>query len=106
MNSLMRKLILGLLTVSILLSLHIPAFAENASQATEISSTSLIVDRSGFPSPKYLFNNKFWETQVTEDRAHLTLEYKDGIGSLYLSFMNAYGEYTVINRIFVHAGKD
>ena len=98
MKLLLRKLILGLLTVSILLSLHIPVFARNASQATEISSTSLIVDRSGFPSPKYLFNNKFWETQVTEDRAHLTLEYKDGIGSLYLSFMNAYGEYTIINN--------
>ena len=69
----------------------------NARQTTakEITSQSLVTESSGFPALKYLFNNKYWETQKTQDVAHLTLEHGEGIGSLYLSFMYAYGPYTI-----------
>ena len=84
------------LAIAIVLLLPVESGAQQ-STATEITSQSLVTESSGFPALKYLFNNKYWETQKTKDVAHLTLEYKEGIGSLYLSFMYAYGPYTVTN---------
>lgn len=99
MRLFLKRTALFLFAVCILSSLLMPVYAQNNTvQAKEITSASLVVDQSGFPALKYLFNNKYWETQKTEDTAHLTLEYKDGIGSLNLSFMHAYGPYTIINN--------
>ena len=96
MRSRLGKILLSIFLICII---GIPAYAAPAdTQATEITSIDLITDSSGFPSLKHLFNNKYWETQKTEDTAYLTLEYQEGIGSLYLTFMYAYGEYTVTNN--------
>ena len=86
------------LAIAIVLLLPVESGAQQTT-AKEITSQSLVTESSGFPSSlQYLFNNKYWETQKTKDVAHLTLEHKDGIGSLYLSFMYAYGPYTVTNN--------
>lgn len=99
MYSSLKRLFSFLVTLSLCAAIAIPTHAQNLTvQATEISGISLVSDSSGFSSLKYLFNNKFWETQKTEDTAYLTLEHSEGIGSLYLSFMYPYGAYTVTNN--------
>lgn len=94
-----KRILACLLLFSIVIGFASPVRAQEASNAAaEISSTSIVTDHSGFVSISRLFNNKLWEYDVTDETAHLTLEYKEGIGSLYLSFLYAYGPYSIINN--------
>ena len=98
MKHTLKRIALLLFAVAIVLSCPFPAQAEEAPQAREISGTHLITDHSGIPSLSRLFDGKLWENGKTADSAYLTLEYAEGMGSLYLQFMNPYGAYTVTNN--------
>ena len=98
MKNNLKRIALLLLAAAIVLSCPFPVQAEEAPQAKEISGTHLITDHSGIPSLSRLFDGKLWENGKTTDSAYLTLEYAEGMGSLYLQFMNPYGAYTVTNN--------
>lgn len=66
--------------------------------AQNISGIELLTAYSGLSNPTQLFD----KDKITEldswGNPRLTLEYEDGIGSLYLIFGEVYGCYTVINN--------
>ena len=69
-----------------------PAAAQN------ISDKSLIADHTGFASVDYLFNKQKFTGLTTDGNASLTLEYAEGIGSVYFIFLKEYGSYSVTNN--------
>lgn len=67
-------------------------------QAVNISGTEIVTGHEGFPSISFLFNERVLEGEKTAGNASITFEYEEGIGSLYLIFNRAYGEYTVTDN--------
>lgn len=67
-------------------------------QAANISSVDIVTDHEGFASTTFLFNERVLEGEKTSGNASITFEYDEGIGSLYLIFNRAYGEYTVTDN--------
>lgn len=67
-------------------------------QAVDISGNSIVAAKEGFTSTGFLFNDRVLEGEKTSGNASITFEYEEGIGSLYLIFNRAYGEYTVTNN--------
>lgn len=67
-------------------------------QATNISSVDIVADSEGFGGTAFLFNERVLEGERTSGNASITFEYDEGIGSLYLIFNRAYGEYTVTDN--------
>lgn len=98
MKNTLKRIALLLFAAAVVLSCPLPVQAEETQQAREISGTHLITDHSGIPSLTRLFDGKLWEKGKTDDTAYLTLEYAEGMGSLYLQFMNPYGAYTVTDN--------
>lgn len=99
MKTLLRRLLVCFFVLSIVTGFCFPVFAEgNIERARDISGSALVTDHTGFSSIKYLFNNKLWDNGKSKDSARLTLEYAEGIGSLYLQFVYAYGDYQIINN--------
>lgn len=99
MKNMIKCVLFLLLTAAILLPGSLTAHAaETAVPAREISGPHLVTDHSGIPSISRLFDGKLWENSKTTGSAYLTLEYAEGMGSLYLQFMNPYGAYTVTNN--------
>lgn len=104
MTAFTKRIIGLLLCLCALISLFpgIPARAtetsENSTQAQNISGTKLITQSSGFSSTGYLFDGTLTSGNSSNGSASLTLEYADGIGSLYLIFKLDYGAYTVTDN--------
>lgn len=69
-----------------------------AKQARNISSVDIVSDSEGFGNTVFLFNERVLEGNLTSGNASITFEYEAGIGSLYLIFNRAYGEYTVTDN--------
>ena len=66
--------------------------------AVDISGTDLVTASEGFSSPKALFDGQLLSGKATADNASLTLEYADGIGSLYFLFDIPYGAFTITDN--------
>lgn len=66
--------------------------------AVDISGVDLITASDGFSNTKALFDRKLLSGKATAGNASLTLEYADGIGSLYFLFDIPYGAYTVTDN--------
>lgn len=102
--------ILSILLALCLLLSNFPALTVQASetqtqtteaaekQAENISGTDIVTDHEGFSSISFLFNERILEGERTSGDASITFEYEEGIGSLYLIFNRAYGEYTVTDN--------
>lgn len=69
-----------------------------ANQAINISGKDIVADSEGFGNVSFLFNGRVLEGERTSGNASITFEHEDGIGSLYLIFNRAYGEYTVTDN--------
>lgn len=67
-------------------------------EAKDISGRNLVRIIPVFRQLIIYFDNKFWDGMRTLDAACITLEYESGIGSLYLTFAEAYGKYTITNN--------
>lgn len=93
-----RHLTLLLCLILLLALLPSTQAAAEESNAKEISGQQLVVDSSGFPSVRSLFDTKRYDGWKTEDGAVLTLAHEGGIGSLYLTFGKSYGTYNVTNN--------
>lgn len=72
--------------------------AAGAELAEDISGKDRVTAKTGFPDVSGLFNGDTIHAVVTAEESSLTLEYEEGIGSLYLVFDLEYGDYTVINN--------
>lgn len=70
-----------------------------AAEAEDISHKRLVVGASGVGSVNPLFDGRTMESIKIRGGGSLTLEYEDGIGSLYLVFGNEYGAYTVMDPV-------
>ena len=92
-----RKIPILILTLAILLCLPMTAQAEQQ-EAINITSSKLVTELKGFPSLYKLFDHNQQESFKTEKTSSLTLEYADGMGSLYLIFLEAYGPYTITDN--------
>ena len=66
--------------------------------AKDISGSEIVTDSSGFPSMKALFDGKLLSGKAASEDAFLTLEYEDGIGSLYFLFDAACGSYVITDN--------
>ena len=97
MKRFLRMLFVFLLILGVGTALRLPVQAQQH-DAREISGAHLVTDQSGFQGVLYLFDGKVQEGYSTKERCHLTLEYADGIGSLYLTFLSPYGEYTITDN--------
>lgn len=117
MTANLRRLLSGLFALCLLLCL-IPvqsAGAEGANeeapiQAEDVSDFSLLVDSVGFEHRDTLFDRRVYSGYSTyTDASSLTLEYAEGMGSLYLIFGDAYGSYTITDNTSgesITCGKD
>lgn len=90
-------LLLSILMLTALLSCP-GVRAEENNMAREISGASLVADKKGYYNPASLFDGDQITTLDGGTNAYLTLEYAEGIGSVYLIFGTEYGEYTVTNN--------
>lgn len=97
-----------LLVLSMLLSFFVPVAARAEEEETvatagtveaeNISGRSIVADSEGFGSVSFLFDGKVLQGEKTSGNASITFEHEAGIGSLYLIFNRAYGEYTVTDN--------
>lgn len=72
--------------------------AATAAQATDISGKDIVTAFEGLPSVGFLFNDRVLEGERTAEKASITFEYEEGIGSLYVIFQRPCGEYTVTDN--------
>ena len=72
--------------------------ARAAEMAEDISAKSLITEHGGFRYADGLFDGDTIHPMTFGDGTFLTLEYEEGIGSLYLIFDVEYGPYTVTDN--------
>ena len=98
MKQLFRIILVFALSLGLGAALRLPVQAHGSVYAKEISGTALVTDQSGFQGVRYLFDGDIRKGYSTEETTHLTLEYADGIGSLYLTFLKPYGEYSITNN--------
>lgn len=101
----LAALLIGLLVLAMMPGQIVRADEEIAEDLTElpmaenISGKKLVTDSTGFGSLDYLFDGATNQTGKTNaDSASLTLEYAQGMGSLYFVFWRDYGAYTVTDN--------
>lgn len=67
--------------------------------AKDISSTSIVTEYTGYTTLRYLFDDYTSSCRYSTGATSLTLEYKEGIGSLYFYFYDrSLPSYTLINN--------
>ena len=93
----MKKAILFLLTVSLLLSMPVFSVRATEAQARDITKEAE-KNVTGLSSTGFLYDGNCRSFKTTSGDLTLTLEHGEGIGSLYLIFGKAYGEYTVTDE--------
>lgn len=93
----LRRFFLMLLCLCVFLPC-LPAAAHETGAAQDISGTALIARKQGFSNTHRLFDKDEITPSNVGSGASLTLEYADGIGSLYLIFDVEYGGYTVTDN--------
>lgn len=106
MNSLLRRIWALFLCLCVLLPFAVPAQAAEATeteasetrQAEDISSAKYVTSVTGFTDWGYFFDEKVLQGGTSSGNASMTIEYEDGIGSVYFIFRYEYGEYTVTNN--------
>lgn len=76
----------------------VPIIGSCTGEARNISGPARIADEHGFSEADRLFDGVLVVPSDFNDHSWITLEYKDGIGSLYLIFHYEYGIYTVTNN--------
>ena len=86
------------LCLCLLIGLLPMSAAADETLAEDISSVKLVTVNDGFPSKNALFDGKLLSGSATSGNASLTLEYADGIGSLYFLFDIPYGMYSITNN--------
>ena len=91
------------LCLSLLICMIPAARAEEASpadvkMAEDISGKERVTAKTGFSDVTGLFNGNTIHAIPTAEEASLTLEYEEGIGSLYFIFDLEPGAYTIINN--------
>lgn len=74
------------------------AQTDDEKMAENISGISLIADQEGFSAAGVLFDGNTIHAKTYADHSWMTLEYPEGIGSLYLIFDLEYGAYTVTDN--------
>ena len=87
-----------LLCLCLLVGLLPVSAAAEAQDAVNISNVDLITASEGFSSPKALFDGHLLSGKATTGNASLTLEYAEGIGSLYFLFDIPYGAFTITDN--------
>lgn len=75
-----------------------PLSAQAAETASDITDSVAKTDQQGFSKARVIYDRNQLSTAVIADGSYLTLEYPEGIGSLYLIFDLEYPGYTVINN--------
>jgi len=102
MTRISRWLALLMSLTLLVLALPIPqVYAEEdtgAQMATKISKVDTVVDHKGFYNPYVLFDGDKLVQFNAGVNASLTLEYQEGIGSVYFIFGAEPGAYTVTNN--------
>ena len=98
MNVFRNKLISLLLLLAVLLTLPVTVRAEEVRQAQDISNSRLITRDYGLYPYCQLFDNNPVILGKAQEQAGFTLEYKGGMGSLYLQFLSPYGPYTITDN--------
>lgn len=72
---------------------------EEGTLAEDISNRSLVTDSRGFDKIRSLFDDYIYAGyNSVAETSYLTMEYADGIGSLYMIFGKKYGEYTITDH--------
>ncbi len=97
MSMLLRR-ILCLAVCLCVLSTAVPIVGSCTGEAQNISGPARIAEQSGFYESDRLFDGILVVPSDFSNHSWITLEYKDGIGSLYLIFHYEYGIYTVTNN--------
>ena len=95
-----RKLGAALLCICLLLVCPPLCRGQEQSEKTaeDISSVERIMAHSGFTREEMLFDKNLLQAVSLQDQASVTVEYAQGIGSLYLIFDLEYGSYTVTDN--------
>lgn len=68
------------------------------STAADISGVDLVSEYHGFQGVNYLFDGNLLESISSRETSSLTLEYAQGIGSVYILYNDEYGPYTVTDN--------
>ena len=87
-----------ILLVCLWAMLVLPMKADAAETAEDITDLVTKSDQRGFSKAKVIYDKNQLSTANIADGSYLTLEYEEGIGSLYLIFDLEYDGYTVINN--------
>lgn len=108
MNLIGKRIMVCFLLTCLMFSMVwcLPVSADQASQTAEagqpeeavnITNISLVTESTGFSNLAWAFDGKSSRPGASAT-ASMTLGYADGIGSLYLEFSKAYGEYALVNN--------
>lgn len=84
-----------LLCFTFLISVFSCAVQAQDIEATELSDHSLVKKYSGFGDSLFIFNKDTTTYRIGSKDATVTLEHKEGMGSLYMIFGAPYQEYTI-----------
>ena len=101
MMSHIKRPTLCALILLLLLCVLVPArvqATDETEKAKNISGMKIVTASNGIPEPFRLFDGNIYSSRFTQANATLTLEYEDGIGSLYLLRTTAPGGYTVTDN--------
>lgn len=94
----LTRLIAAMMLICILVTLAPTVFAEEEDEALALNlSDSTMVTSNGYSDTRFLTDGKTTTFRTAQNNCSITLMNEQGIGSLYLLFDEAYGEYTVIN---------
>ena len=98
----LMKILALVLCLGVMLSLAaVPVRPEEATEqlAQDISGAKLIASAKGFNNTWHLFDKDPLSGIATRyESASVTLEYAEGMGSVYIIFGEEYGEYTLTNN--------
>lgn len=95
----LQKTISLLLSLVLALSLIPPVSAnETSPEAQQIPSASLVTDMAGLTDCGRLFDGDTTNPVILPERTRLTLEYPEGIGSIYILFNMEYGPCTITDN--------
>lgn len=88
----------GFFLVCLWLLFVLPGRANAAETAEDITSSVTKSEERGFSKARVIYDKNQLSTAILGDGSYLTLEYGEGIGSLYLIFDLEYDGYTVTNN--------
>lgn len=91
-----KRLIAAVLLLCTVAALAPTVFAVNDNDALNITGSTLITS-NGYADPRFLTDGDNTTYQTSKGKCSITLMNEMGIGSVYLMFDQAYGEYTVEN---------